>query len=65
MDPLVAQTVKNLPSIQETEIQSLGQDDSLKKEMAIHLGFLAWRIPWPEVPTIIAVIMAVISSLKF
>ena len=46
----MAQTVKNLPSIQETEIQSLGQDDSPKKEMAIHLGFLAWRIPWPEEP---------------
>ena len=46
----MAQTVKNWPSIQETRIQSLGQDDSLKKEMAIHLGFLAWRIPWTGEP---------------
>ena len=50
MDSLVSQTVKNLPSIQETGIQSLGRDDSLEKEMAIHMSFLAWRIPWTEEP---------------
>ena len=44
-DFLVAQTVKNLPAIQETRVQSLGQEDSLEKGMAIHSTILAWRIP--------------------
>ena len=47
---LVAQTVKNLPSVQKTQVQSLGQDDSLEKEMATHSSILAWRIPWTEEP---------------
>ena len=46
---LVAQTVKNLPAMQETQIQSLGQEDPLEKGMAIHCSILAWRIPWTEV----------------
>ena len=43
---LVAQTVKNLPSMQEIWIQSLGRDNPLKKVMATHSRILAWRIPW-------------------
>ena len=46
----VAQTVKNLPAMQETQVQSLGQEDPLEKEMAIHSSILAWRIPWTEEP---------------
>ena len=42
---LVAQTVKNLPAMQETWVQSLGQEDPLEKEMATHFGILAWKIP--------------------
>ena len=47
---LVAQMVKNLPAVQEACIGSLGQEDSLKKEMATHPSILAWRIPWTEEP---------------
>ena len=47
---LVAQTVKNLPAMQETHVQSLGQKDSLEKGMATHSSILAWRIPWREDP---------------
>ena len=42
---MVAQTVKNLPAMQETQVQSLGQEDPLKKGMATHSIILAWRIP--------------------
>ena len=42
---LVAQMVKNLPAMQETLVQSLGQEDPLKEGMATHFGILAWRIP--------------------
>jgi len=42
--------VKNLPAVRETQIQSLGQEDPLKKEMAAHSSILAWRIPWTEEP---------------
>ena len=42
--------VKNLPSVQETRIQPLGQKDPLEKEMAIHSSILAWEIPWTEEP---------------
>ena len=45
---LMAQVVKNLPAIQETHVQSLGQEDPLEKSMAIHSSILAWRIPWAE-----------------
>ena len=47
---LVAQLVKNLPAMQETWVQSLGQEDPLEKEMATHSSSLAWRIPWTEEP---------------
>ena len=47
---LVAQMVKNLPPMQETWVQSLGQEDPLEKEMATHSSILAWRIPWTEEP---------------
>ena len=45
---LVAQTVKNPPAMQETQVQSLGQEDPLEKEMATHSGLLAWEVPWSE-----------------
>ena len=47
---LVAQTVKNLPAVQETQVQSLGWEDPLKKEMATHSSILAWKIPWTKEP---------------
>ena len=47
---LVAQTVNNLPAMQETQVRSLGWEDRLKKEMATHSSILAWRIPWTEDP---------------
>ena len=43
---LVAQTVKDLPAVQETWIQFLGWEDPLEKEMATHYCILAWNIPW-------------------
>ena len=46
----MAQRVKNLPAVQETQIQSLGQEDSLEKEMAAPSNIFAWRIPWTEEP---------------
>ena len=45
---LVAQTVKCLSTMRETWVRSLGQEDSLEKEMAIHSSTLAWKIPWTE-----------------
>ena len=42
--------VKNLPAVQETWVQSLGQEDPLEKGMATHSSILAWRIPWTEEP---------------
>ena len=44
----MAQMIKNLPAVQETRIQSLGQEDPLEKGMATHFSILAWRIPWTE-----------------
>ena len=44
----VAQTVKNLPAMQETSVQSLGWEDPLEKEMATHSSILAWKIPWTD-----------------
>ena len=43
---LVTQLVKNLPAMQETSVQSLGQEDPLDKGKATHSSILAWRIPW-------------------
>ena len=42
--------VKNLPSMQETWVPSMGQEDALEDEMATHSSILAWRIPWTEEP---------------
>ena len=47
---LVAQRLKRLLPMQETRIQSLGQEDPLEKEMVTHSSILAWRIPWTEKP---------------
>ena len=47
---LVAQMVKNLPAVQETQVLSLGQEDPLEKGVVTHSGILAWRIPWTEEP---------------
>ena len=44
----MAQVVKNLPAMQETQFRSLGWEDSLEKGMATHSSILAWRIPWTE-----------------
>ena len=46
----IAQMVKNLPAMLETQVQSLGQEDPLEKETATHSSILAWRIPWTEEP---------------
>ena len=47
---LVAQTVKNLPAMQEGWVQSLGWEDPLEEEMVTHSSILAWRIPWIKEP---------------
>ena len=47
---LVAQMVTNLPVMQKTQIRSLGQEDTLVKEMVTHSSTLPWRIPWTEEP---------------
>ena len=44
----MALTVKNLPTMPETQVQSLSQEDPLEKEMATHSSTLAWKIPWTE-----------------
>ena len=46
----MAQTVKRLPAMQETQVQSLGWEDPLEKEIATHYSTLAWKIPWMEKP---------------
>ena len=46
----MAQTVKRLPTMQETQVRSLGWEDPLEKEMAPHSSTLAWKIPWMEDP---------------
>ena len=45
---LVAQMVKRLPAVRETQVQSLGREDPLEKEMATYSSTLAWKIPWIE-----------------
>ena len=49
---LVAQMVKNLLAVQETQVQSLSREDALEKEMATHSSILSGRIPWMEEPTV-------------
>ena len=46
----MAQTIKNLPAMWETQVQSLGLEDPLAKEMTTHSGVLAWRVTWTEEP---------------
>ena len=46
----IAQMVKNLPVMQETQVRFLGQEDPLEKGMATHSSTLAWRIPWTKEP---------------
>ena len=48
---LVAQRVKSLPAMWETQILSLGWEDPMEKEMATHSSILAWKIPWMEEPS--------------
>ena len=47
---LVTQTVKHLPTMRETWVQSLGREDPLEKEMATHSSILVWKIPWADMP---------------
>ena len=47
---MMAQTVKRLPIMQETQVRSLGQEDLLEKEMATHSSTFAWKISWMEEP---------------
>ena len=47
----MAQTVKRLSTMRDTGVQSLGWEDPLEKEMAIHSSTLAWKIPWTEEPS--------------
>ena len=47
---LMARTVKNLPAMQEVQVQSLDQGDPLEKGMSTHSRILAWEIPWTEEP---------------
>ena len=46
----MAQMVKSLPAMQEIQVRSLGQEDTLEKEMTIHSSILVWKIPWTEEP---------------
>ena len=50
MSSLVAQMIKNPPAMQQTQVQSLGLEDPLEKEVATHSSILAWIIPWTEEP---------------
>ena len=50
IDSTVAQSVKNLPAMQETQVQSLGQEDPVEKEMATRFSILDWDIPLTEKP---------------
>ena len=49
-EPAVAQMIMNLPAMQETWVQPLGQEDALEKGMATHSSILAWKIPWTGEP---------------
>ena len=46
----MAQSVKNPPAIQETQVQSVGEEDPLEKEMATHSSILSWKVPWTGEP---------------
>ena len=49
----MAQTVKDLPAMQETQVRALGWEDPLEKEMATHSSILAWKISWTEEPGVL------------
>ena len=49
----MAQTLKNVPAMQETRVRSLTWEDPLEKRMEIHSSILAWRIPWTEEPGVL------------
>ena len=49
----MAQTVKPLAAMRKTQVQSLGRDDALEKEMAIHSSILAWEVPWADEPGVL------------
>ena len=51
VNSLVAQKVKNLPSMMETQVRSLDGENPLEKETATHSSILAWKIPWAEEPS--------------
>ena len=58
----MAQKVKNLPAVQQTWDQSLGQEDPLEKEKATHSSILTWRIPWTEEPGRLHTVHAITES---
>ena len=66
---LVAQTVKRLPTMWETWVQSLGWEDLLEKEMVTHSSILAWKIPWmvaeTEHKTVVSLLIAVLHEISF
>ena len=53
---LVAQRLKHLPGMWETRVRSLGREDPLEKEMAIHSSTLAWRIPWTDLTDVLVIL---------
>ena len=60
----MAQTVKCLPAMQETQVRSLGGEDPLEKEMATHSSILAWRIPGTEEPGGDSVVIIILFIMK-
>ena len=59
---LVTQMLKHLPAIQETQVQALGWEDPLEKEMATQSSILAWRISWTEEPGRLHTVHGVVKS---
>ena len=58
----MAQAVKNLPTIQETQVQSLGQEDPLEKGKATHSSILGWKNPWTKEPGRLYIVYGVTKS---
>ena len=54
--------VKHLPTMQETQVQSLGREDLLQEEMATHSSILTWRIPWTEEPALSGTVCGIAKS---
>ena len=59
----MAQMVKNLPAKRKTQVQSLGWEDPLEKEMATHPSILAWRSPWTEEPGATSLVAQMVKNL--